>query len=581
MAGYDHEYLTAILDGLLGYKLRRVGDQQWRARCPAHDGANRESLQVGINPEGRVLLTCHSRGCSPHDILRALNIDPRRERSSEQAAEIRYVYSDYDGIPVFSQVRGAGKKFRQETWDIDANEWVRGGPGRGKYVLYHLPCIRAAVEAGDWVYYVEGEKDADNLNKLGLHSTTHAGGASGWRSHYVEQLRGVSRVVVIPDRDEPGVKMAQQIVADLAEADIPASIIELPFELGSGKDVSDLLAMKGGADQLKQLVRSVHSWQLDEAMGGLDEAIKLAEDPPPPVNDYGMLGLGPGFDIPGVGGGVFTVVAARPGIGKTSWMIELAWRIMASGERILFCSYDEPAARMVRYLAGSILGDYRYAHFEDPDCRATAAPVSGPLAGLAFNYDERPRPVGEIARAVAKLKPHYVFIDHLALIPSASRNDGPDRIREVCEGLRRMANDHAVGVVAASQINRVGLAEGVRHELEHLYGGDAIGQFADAVLGLQRPQRKTPDDDLKWSTWERAIQMLNTWERFMFVYAIKNRLGPTSGDLQPCRVAGAERRFFPFHPSHCDCRRCMDHVALVTNHGDVMMEINQRRGTHG
>ncbi|MDA1185827.1 MAG: hypothetical protein O2930_14430 [Acidobacteria bacterium] len=51
------------------------GDQNWIARCPAHDDRN-PSLSVGVGREGRVLLKCHA-GCDHHSILEALELSPR------------------------------------------------------------------------------------------------------------------------------------------------------------------------------------------------------------------------------------------------------------------------------------------------------------------------------------------------------------------------------------------------------------------------------------------------------------------------------------------------------------------------
>lgn len=53
--------------------VRREGDGHAHARCPAHED-RQPSLSVGTGRDGRVLLHCH-RGCSPEDILAALELD--------------------------------------------------------------------------------------------------------------------------------------------------------------------------------------------------------------------------------------------------------------------------------------------------------------------------------------------------------------------------------------------------------------------------------------------------------------------------------------------------------------------------
>jgi len=46
----------------------------FRARCPAHDGANPSSLSVGVGADGRALLWCHAHQCDPEAITAALGL---------------------------------------------------------------------------------------------------------------------------------------------------------------------------------------------------------------------------------------------------------------------------------------------------------------------------------------------------------------------------------------------------------------------------------------------------------------------------------------------------------------------------
>ena len=38
--------------------VRQVGAGRWRARCPAHDGKNRDVLSIGEASDGTVLIKC-------------------------------------------------------------------------------------------------------------------------------------------------------------------------------------------------------------------------------------------------------------------------------------------------------------------------------------------------------------------------------------------------------------------------------------------------------------------------------------------------------------------------------------------
>lgn len=49
----------------------------FRASCPAHDGANRTSLHVAAGADGRAVLYCFARGCTVDAICSALGLDVR------------------------------------------------------------------------------------------------------------------------------------------------------------------------------------------------------------------------------------------------------------------------------------------------------------------------------------------------------------------------------------------------------------------------------------------------------------------------------------------------------------------------
>lgn len=92
----------------------------------------------------------------------------------------------------------------------------------------------------------EGEKDVDNLWKIGIPATTVPMGAGGWRDEYASQLAtaGVDEVVIPPDNDEAGRKYAQKATLSLLKRGIKVGVLALPGLLEHG-DVSDWLAAGG------------------------------------------------------------------------------------------------------------------------------------------------------------------------------------------------------------------------------------------------------------------------------------------------------------------------------------------------
>jgi putative DNA primase/helicase len=169
--------------------------------------------------------------------------------------EAAYDYTDPKGRLLYQVLRLRPKDFRQRRPIADGRwEWSLGDVRR---VLYCLPQLLAAPTDA-WVFVVEGEKDADNLARLGLVATTCAMGAGKWRPEYNAALRG-RPVVILPDNDEPGRQHARQVAAALAGTAESVRILELPG-LPSKGDVSDWLARPDHtADALCQLAQEVQN----------------------------------------------------------------------------------------------------------------------------------------------------------------------------------------------------------------------------------------------------------------------------------------------------------------------------------
>jgi hypothetical protein len=82
----------------------------------------------------------------------------------------RYVYRKADGTPHLQVCRTQAKGFFQNKWN--GQMWVTG-KADGPKIPYRLPKLLAAPLTAK-VHITEGEKDADNLAKLGFVSTTTA-----------------------------------------------------------------------------------------------------------------------------------------------------------------------------------------------------------------------------------------------------------------------------------------------------------------------------------------------------------------------------------------------------------------------
>ena len=239
----------------------------WSARCPCRSDDNNPSLSIGQGNDGRVLVTCH-RGipCDVNEICEAMDLKVSdlmppetvvsKKTYEKEKLELveKYDYRDKDGTLVFQTLRFVdqyGKKtFRQRRPD-EKGGWIYRLDNI-ETVLYNYPQVFAAKSNGDLIFVVEGEKDAENLIKLGYCATTMPMGAGKWRDHYSEALAGAT-VVVIADNDKVGRDHAIAVKKSLEERGCTVTTL-VPDGV---KDVSDVLGAGGSIDDLVDLDETV------------------------------------------------------------------------------------------------------------------------------------------------------------------------------------------------------------------------------------------------------------------------------------------------------------------------------------
>lgn len=266
------------------------------AKCPAHDDKN-PSLSISEGADGRALLKCQA-GCDTKDVIAALGLEPRDlfviggRNGSEPVAT--YDYTDATGRLLYQSCRFAPKAFRQRQPN-ERGGWLWSLKGV-KRVLYRLPTVIAAQT----VTIAEGEKDCDNLTKLGFTATCNPGGAGKWRDEYSETLRGKD-IVIFGDDDEPGRAHVDQLIGSLTGKARSIKRVTLPEGL---HDVSDYIASLPTGTAKESIAKLIE--ETPTLPDGLPEAmslITLAEREPDPSKNLlgnrflcrggGMLHIGP------------------------------------------------------------------------------------------------------------------------------------------------------------------------------------------------------------------------------------------------------------------------------------------------
>jgi hypothetical protein len=293
--------------------------------------AKDRSMAVKDNDSGDDVI-CHSfAGDDPlafKDEMRRKGLLPSRPslNNASVAPGGSYVYRAHDGATLFRVVRKPGKKFVAETPDGQGG-WRSGLKG-AKPVPYRLPELIA--KHAEPVYIVEGEKDADNLARLGLVATTNPFGAGKWPSGFAPYFEGRT-VFIIPDNDEPGRQHAAAVARILAAVAESVATINLPGLPDKG-DVSDWIEAGGTAEQLIKLESEATKWTGDAPK------VTSYESGATPARLFTAFDLGlmqfPDLQeiVPGVLVEGLSILAGAPKLGKSFAAMDIAIAVATGGK---------------------------------------------------------------------------------------------------------------------------------------------------------------------------------------------------------------------------------------------------------
>jgi hypothetical protein len=280
--------MDKVLESLGEYSER--GDE-YRAKCPSHQGESDDSLAVREDDDGKVLLHCHT-GCDFEEIVDALGLDmsdlfskngqasgagkpvgppPKEDRvagtlsvedlpgdSSEYM-----VFEKEDGTPYYIQ-RHKGAVYRVVGFDEDGDPILAAGLGDIEPILFGLPILREAIATGKPVIHTEGCKDALTAQRrLGMAGVT-SGSCTSWKSEFVQDYEGAEEVWIVPDNDDEGRAYAQQIAQDLAGVVLTIKIMDLPGLPEKG-DLTDWMDAGHTKEELLELVATAPALDSSQA----------------------------------------------------------------------------------------------------------------------------------------------------------------------------------------------------------------------------------------------------------------------------------------------------------------------------
>ena len=224
------------------------------------------------------------------------------------------------------------------------------------------------------------------------------------------------------------------------------------------------------------------------------------------ANPNKLRGLATGFDqfdklTGGLRPGDLVIVAGRPSMGKTTFAVNMAEHAALKEDikaPVIIFSMEMPAEQLMTRMLSSIgrvpLNNIRSGQISDDDWpRITGA--AGQLSGSKIFIDETPAltPTELRARARRVKREHglgLVVVDYLQLmqVPGTKENRATE-IAEISRGLKALAKELKVPVIALSQLNRgVEQRENKKPVMSDLRESGAIEQDADMILMIYREE---------------------------------------------------------------------------------------------
>ena len=198
----------------------------------------------------------------------------------------------------------------------------------------------------------------------------------------------------------------------------------------------------------------------------------------------------------GFGKGDLVIIAARPAMGKTSFILNTVNSLILNGKGVAFFSLEMPAEQLMLRLLSiqtSIpLQKLRVGDMDDNQWSSLIGAIDNMNNTKLFVDDQGSININQLRSKLRKLKNQHpeieiAVIDYLQIMQGVGNQDRHLQVSEISRGLKMLARELEMPIVALSQLNR-GLESrnDKRPMLSDIRESGSIEQDADIILFVYR-----------------------------------------------------------------------------------------------
>lgn len=313
---------------------------------------------------------------------------------------------------------------------------------------------------------------------------------------------------------------------------VGTDLVESATDAGSGVSAADLIA--DAEAQLYSVVEKAEGTDATPISEAFAQAIEAANA----AYQAGgrLLGLSTGlvdFDeaIGGLCPANLVILAGRPGMGKSALGMGIAMHaarseiVNSDGEvrapvvhvYSLEMTGEEIASRLLSPEAGIASSDLRRGRFSEDGMRSIVGAAERLQRSKLYIDQSSGLSIAQLAARARRAKRRYgcdlIVIDYLQLLRGSGRENRTQDVTEITVGLKSLAKELGVPVVALSQLSReVEKRSDKRPQLSDLRESGSIEQDADVVVFVYREEyyveleRPGPEEIDKRALWEDRMR---------------------------------------------------------------------------